>query len=428
MIVNLFLRLKMKLKLFFLLLTTSCSSIVSKLENPVVKHEKKIERDESLKPTFCQQQGQRYQFISDSPTLDQIFKQTLKKPSGLSLDFIDKLILIHLIEMNIRPDQSSPSARLQIALDLNDKTYFYDFYSQKGDGHYTYLYGLDYLLKKFKPERRLEYYLPWLNQIPQNAFTVSKTFEDFLIKNQEKIKENPVLAKHYMRGTEFLKEEETMPKINFEHLFQEFRKQKNLETVNKESKLIQSTQNDTNINCNYDMSFYQNSIFLIDKKIPESNLFGYLEKKNAFISSSTQNLDVVKTSEYEPYILGDSYSRSSAVCLINGNQKKIWLFSNQSRDPGQHLHHLLKYGLDAQTNVYSVDQLLRHSRHQFLSDPLRLIIESQRSDEDQIENLLKINLPIYHSQNLGNIWAYTKFSESQHFIIDVRNTGVLVCQ
>jgi hypothetical protein len=125
--------------------------------------------------------------------------------------------------------------------------------------------------------------------------------------------------------------------------------------------------------------------------------------------------------------------RSSAVCVIEKKTKSgqdfMWLFSNASRDPGQHLYHLFRYGLAQVSSTQEVDKLLRHSRHLFLSDPVRLVIESDRSQDSQIENLLKLNIPIYNAEKLGNVWAYTQFQrEGAHFIIDDRNFGAFSCQ
>jgi hypothetical protein len=114
--------------------------------------------------------------------------------------------------------------------------------------------------------------------------------------------------------------------------------------------------------------------------------------------------------------------------MIEKDKNKIWAFSNQSRDPGQHLFHLVRYGLPSSQTTAEVDKLIRHSRHLFLSDPVRLIIESERSSDEQVENLLKLNLPIYNADKLGNIWAYTQFAEGNRFIIDDRNPGAFRCE
>jgi hypothetical protein len=59
---------------------------------------------------------------------------------------------------------------------------------------------------------------------------------------------------------------------------------------------------------------------------------------------------------------------------------------------------------------------------------VRLIIESNRSRNEQIENLLKLNLPIYNAEKLGNIWAYASMGNLSRYIIDDRNPGAFVCK
>jgi hypothetical protein len=146
------------------------------------------------------------------------------------------------------------------------------------------------------------------------------------------------------------------------------------------------------------------------------------------MASSSQKIDKILPLGNSSLFKGESKVRSSAVCVIENSADKIWAFSNQSRDPGQHLFHLVRYGLPRSQNLSEIDRLIRHSRHLFLSDPVRLIIESGRSRGDQIENLLKLNLPIYNAEKLGNIWSYSSIKGVSRFIIDERNPGAFVCR
>jgi hypothetical protein len=114
--------------------------------------------------------------------------------------------------------------------------------------------------------------------------------------------------------------------------------------------------------------------------------------------------------------------------MVEKDDSFIWTISNLSRDPGQHLFHLIRYGLARSQRIEDVDKLIRHSRYLFLSDPLRLIIESNRSRSDQIENLLKLNVPVYNADKLGNIWSFSKFKNTGRFIIDDRNQGSFSCK
>ena len=146
------------------------------------------------------------------------------------------------------------------------------------------------------------------------------------------------------------------------------------------------------------------------------------------MASTSQKVKELKPVDNFPLFYGESKVRSSAVCVIENEKNLIWTFSNFSRDPGQHLFHLIRYGLTRSKTTDEVDKLIRHSRHLFLSDPVRLVIESSRSRSDQIENLLKLNLPIYNAEKLGNIWAFTSFQEHDRFILDDRNVGAYTCK
>jgi hypothetical protein len=182
------------------------------------------------------------------------------------------------------------------------------------------------------------------------------------------------------------------------------------------------------IQSNYDFNLYQNSIFLIDQEMPISNIFGLSSGQDVFLASTNQKIESISGIDSLPLFFGSSKVRSSAFCLIQNQKDFTWLISNMGRDPGQHLFHLIKYGMASSDKIETVDTLIRHSRYLFLSDPVRLVIESRRSRPDQIENLLKLSLPIYNAEKLGNIWSFSKFGSQARFIIDDRNPGHYSCK
>jgi hypothetical protein len=275
----------------------------------------------------------------------------------------------------------------------------------------------------------LEYYANLLQSSVGQKIKIGKDFENFLLKNIQSIKTNPDLAPYYFRGSDVLKENETAPMLDYRKVIQLYRKSQQNQKIIVSTSLTQFvTEKGSTGSCNYDFNLYDNSIFLIDKVIPVANLYGLATPKSAFLASSSQKLDKISSLKGLPLFQGESKVRSSAVCMIENDSSKIWTFSNQSRDPGQHLFHLVRYGLPSSQTTSEVAKLISHSRHLFLSDPVRLIIESARSTEEQIENLLKLNLPIYNADKLGNIWAYTHFKEGNRFIIDDRNPGAYKCQ
>ena len=416
-----------KFKLLILLALSSCSFFINKLDTELVKKESYLNNLPEV-ATYCPMDYRpKVQLINNNSFSQGLYQDFfIKNPQ---LDFFDHFALWSLLQFAIRPDQSSPSSRYQVILVVKGQNHYFDFFSEQNENQFPTLFGIELVLKKFNKNKSLEFYASLIDQHFIQKLKVEKSFEVFLSSNKEKIKEDPILGPFFIRGTEVLKENERLPKLSFQKVIQHYRR------FNKDQKIIVNTslnsfktESGQTGKCNYDFNLYSSSIFLIDKMVPASNLFGLSIQTDAFMASSSQKLDLIKPINDFPLFDGESKVRSSAVCIIENTPNLIWTFSNLSRDPGQHLFHLVRYGLTRAQSTQEVDTLIRHSRHLFLSDPVRLIIESNRSPKDQIENLLKLNLPIYNAEKLGNVWAFTSMKGANRFIIDDRNSGSFTCK
>lgn len=418
-----------KIFLFLILaLLGSCSYFIEKIDTPLVQ--KSNNTIESSKPTFCSlEQDVKLQLVGSNRIAESTYTDLIGSMGGEKLDFLDHFALWTLLQLSIRPDQTSATSRFQVLLSYDGKTHYFDFFSEVADGQYPLFYGLEWILKKFGKKTSLERYEALLQKNLGSRLKIGKSFESFLLKNQDEIKADPNLNKHYFRGSQILRENETIPPLALIDVIRSYRKAVPQQKIIINTYLTPfSTTTGATGSCNYDFNLYDNSIFLIDRVIPVANMFGFSQGGNAFMASSSQKIEKFESLLGTSLFKGNSKVRSSAVCVIESPKNKIWTFSNQSRDPGQHLFHLVRYGLPSAKSVYDVDRLIRHSRHLFLSDPVRLIIESDRSREDQIENLLKLNLPIYNSDKLGNIWAWATLDGTSRFIIDDRNSGAYLCK
>ena len=415
-------------KLFILIFLTSCSLFISRIENPVMRDQTLLKKAPVVSGHCGIDKKIDFQLVGTGENSQTVY-QELVKNSKTPLDFMDHFALWNLLQLSVRPDQSSATSRFQILIHKDQKSYYFDFFSEVSEEQYPYLYGIEWILKKFGKNRSLESYAQLLQSSIGQKIKIGKDFETFLIKNIAEIKNDPELAPLYFRGSDVLKENETSPVLNYMRMIRHYRKaQKDQKIIVNTSLTSFVTEKGSTGSCNYDFNLYDNSIFLIDKVIPVANLYGLAKAKSAFLASSSQKLEKITSLKGLPLFKGESKVRSSAVCMIENDGSKIWAFSNQSRDPGQHLFHLVRYGLPSSQTTAEVEKLIRHSRHLFLSDPVRLIIESARSSDEQIENLLKLNLPIYNADKLGNIWAYTQFKEGSRFIVDDRNPGAFKCQ
>ena len=417
-------------RILFLLFifASSCSFFIAKIDTPLVDEEN-YHRNVPQKDTYCSlTQAASFQMIGTNEDSQRVYHLMVQQ-IGRKLDFLDHFALWSLLQLSIRPDQSSPTSRIQAIFHREGKSFYFDFFSEESEDQYPYLYGIQWILKKFKKTTSLEEYARLLESSMGEKLKIGKDLENFLVTNKDAIKLNPELARFYFRGTEILKENETTPRLSFTEVMRHYRKvEKKQNTIINTSLTPFVTEAGNQGSCNYDFNLYENSIFLIDRVIPVANLFGLSLNQSGFMASSSQKLPTLISLKGLPIFKGESKVRSSAVCVIENDKNKVWTFSNQSRDPGQHLFHLIRYGLPKSKSAFEVDKLLRHSRHLFLSEPVRLIIESTRSRQDQIENLLKLNLPIYNAEKLGNIWAYTFFNDQNRFIIDDRNPGAYLCK
>jgi hypothetical protein len=414
------------LKFFFLSLLVGCSLVINKIDSTVVD-EKDYLKNVPEVPTYCPiNQKPKIQLINTNAHSQQIYQDLMEKLPGL--DFLDHFALWTLLQQSVRPDQSSPTARFQVILKIDGKSHYLDFFSESPDDQLPFIFGIQWVLKKFKKKTSLEHYAKILDT-QALKLRAGKNLELFLQANLEKVRNHQVLGPLFVRGTEVLKENERVPKLNFTEIVRFYRKQEAKQKVIVNTSLTNFvTESGQKGSCNYDFNLYDNSIFLIDRVIPVANLFGLAVDNQAFMASTSQKVDAILPVGNFPLFFGESKVRSSAVCVIENANDLIWTFSNYSRDPGQHLFHLIRYGLARSKTTNEVDKLIRHSRHLFLSDPVRLVIESGRSRSDQIENLLKLNLPIYNAEKLGNIWAFTSFNDHSRFIVDDRNVGAYTCK
>lgn len=380
----------------------------------------------SNKKLYCEQKSE-LQLVNSNIESQKAFSNFLEK-TKLKFTFADKAVLWSLIQMNLRPDLASPTSKLQIFIQTKDGFDYFHFYSKEQSAH-PYIYGLQHILKKYKSRYSLIKLAALLDKNFPNVFTVNKDFEDFLSKNEQRIASHPLFKKEYMRADETLKENEKIPRIKLSKLIRELPKSRAKIKIN-ESLFEHKTDSNMIASCNYDMKLYNSSIYLIHEDFIRSHLFGIKTNQGSFLASSTQRKVKFAPVGSSIFFKGESQTRSAAFCSFKSpkdKDKKLWLVSSESRDPGQHIYHILEYGIKSKTSPKEISELIAFSRHLFLEDPTRLIFESNRSSKQQLDGLLKLNLPIYNARKLGNVWAMYKDKNDHNIIIDDRTDGQITC-
>lgn len=412
-------------RLLALLLLVGCTTVIDKLDLSAEVPRRTVRIDPSL--TVCAHPSQRApQLVGSNPNAQKKFSELLRGPEGAELDFVEKIVVWSLLQTNIRPDLASPTARFQFVLRHQGPSRYQDFTGDE-QGGYPFFEGLATLLKGHPKKRPLLYYAGLLDrQFPGNI-VAGKQLELRLREMKPQLAADPKLRQYFFRGDELVRESERLTRIPFQKLVGEWLTVRRPSPVNDTLFSYRKTPQ-LDVKCNYDFSLYDNSIFLIDKDENVGHLFGLTQGADSFLAVVSQRTPAPRALFGTPVLSGNAKVRSSAMCLIKSPDRETWVVANQSRDPGQHVYHLFRYGLTRVQTPADFQKLISHSRHMFLSDPLRLVIESGRSREEQIQELLKLNIPIYNAEAIGNIWGWSNIqNEGGRFYIDDRNPGSLFC-
>lgn len=421
---------KLRPLVLILLLFSSCSYLIKTYEEDAIKNTGVSPLDET-EVTYCKEKSP-YILINDNELSQKTFSNyILNLEKKRIISFADKVVLWSFMQMNLRPHQSSPTAKLQMLIKYNGEEKYFNSYSE-GPNSYPYLNLLSHILKTYKSQYSLkELAVIYERDIPRDM-KVSRTLANFLEENQKSIANDPTLKTVYLRGDETLREKEGLPFLSIRKVVDMYLKSKSQTKYEIKNILFSNFQKNSSFvpRCSFDMNLYKDSLFLISEKKVEAHTFGMKAEENFFMAASSQSLDEFSSLSGTLSFKGESNIRSASICTYQKRLKPnetVWLISSGSRDPGQHLYHLQEYGLDQIENLENFDQLLRFSRHLFLKNPVRLVIESRRSQEDQIQELLKLDIPIYNAKKLGKIWGLYQNNKESSFLLDVREEGHIEC-
>jgi hypothetical protein len=397
---------------------------------------------EIKKINYCENNN-KYQYICEN---ESIYKNLKSNYSFIfennKINFIEKSVIFTLIEMSRRPDNFSPFSRLQIYLKYEGKSYYYDFRPKNLEDYtlMTSLKALDYLVTKFLKQKTLLRIASDLDSIAPKENAVSADLESFLRENKSLIANNEALSSNFIKGDDVLSKFETFNRINFKNLIQTFNnslsKNDSAFEFNNSNFTLNNSLNETPlIKCNFNLS-EENSQNdqLIDANKNKSHVVGFSENNNYFlaVSSSSLTYPLETVSQLSYFLKAKPSLVAIPMCEVKSNSKEIILFSNDGRNHTQHLQHLNSYGLSQIDNNSSLNDMLSFSRHLFLSNPERILYESKKGRKAQLDFFLEMNFPIYHVEQLGNIFGFANFSNQSKTVgsihIDQRNKVELWCK
>jgi hypothetical protein len=440
----------MKFPLSFILLfsamslITGCSFFTSRFENLAsLKNKETKSNISSTKVNYCADKT-RIQYISEDEASLPFYRQLSNSIfDNKSINFIQKSVMLSLIEMSRRPDEASPYSRLQIFLKYNKQKYYYDFKPKEFNDklQMPYLKALDFLTQKFIPGQSLNSIAKTLDIIIPNNLKVSSDFEAFLKENKNDLLKNDFLTEQFFKGDEILTRHETFERNRYQNIItqylSQYSKNENYDFQTNGLDTYKLSKDNFKVSCNVDLSkisTLKEEIFTSEKK--KSHYIGFQDGDNVFLAVSSNTLKRPFTTDKSYYIKASAGIDPLPVCEFKSDNKDITLFSSNGRSPLQHLQHLVTYEINLVDSSTALNDMLNFSRHLFLTNPDRILYESKRGRKSQLDFFLEMNFPIYHVESLGDIFGHAIFKnsidkvnkEEQSLHIDDRNQTRLWCK
>ena len=419
--------------LLLVLLVPGCTSLSQKLQNiletkssPTTSEQKKIS-------SYCENRSTHQSLLEDP----QFVKSSLFKNAPFS--FIEKSVLLSLIEMERRPDTIGPYSRLQVITKINNEIQYYDFRPKvlDDDTKIAFLFGLDFLLKKYNANNSINTIANFADHTWPAHYLVSSELENFLQLHKIDIQKNADLSKIFMKGDETLTRFETFPHANLQKSLMLFNKKKlfdnNHYEFSKNNLSFKTTLNGNNTTqCNFDLG---KDLFSPDDLFFETDYSSFpivfSENDNFFFAIASSYLKKPIEMKDEFYLKTRPSLAPLPICVLNNPNLKldIIISSTLGRNPSQHIKHLIAYDIINSNSVVTLGHTLNFARHLFLNNPDRILYESKKGRKEQLNFFLQMNFPIYHVDQLGDITALASYERNKyHSIIkDERNTKQLLC-
>lgn len=419
--------------IFFILLISSCASLSQKLQNILETKNTLSPIEEKKNINYCENKYRTQALLEDPQFCSN------KPLKNSSLTFTEKSVLISLIEMERRPDITGPYSRLQVIAKINGEFQYYDFRPKNldDDTKISFLYGLDFLLKKSHSKNSLTSLVNIIERTWSAQYLVSNDFENFLIENKNDIIKNPQLSKHFLKGDEVLTRFETFTRPNTLKSIMDFQKKKLFDNSlyeysnnNLNYSFIDQEKNITK--CNFDINkdvFTTSDVFFENKY--SSNSFAFSENDNYFLAITSSHTKKPIELRNEFYFNARPAATPLPVCQLQNPTLnfELVLASTTGRTPSQHIKHLLDYDLINSSTIETLGHTLNFARHLFLSNPDRILYESKKGRKEQLNFFLQMNFPIYHVDQLGEIVAIANYKHNKSYSIfkDDRSSKQLIC-
>lgn len=400
-----------------------CQTTLNLLEKDSKEHYLTIQEESN----YCREEAP-VEFSSDHAYLVDFARSELAPLYQKGrLNFHELVQAFAIAHLMAAPDRHAPSARFQYILSssLKAQTKYQDIFAKDPlKSHASLLTAI----RDLSPDT-FNKTLALVERLLPKRIQVDDQLENFLNDHKGKLVKIKGVRAQFFKGELPIQEGESFVRTSADTLKKAFSRLDAAKNYYQSDHLF----NAKDWSCSFDIGIYTNAIYLVrgEEKL-QTGLFGVrAEKGKWFLASSVFNPAALTGNP----LLSNTWSTNektppAAFCITHKEDHTIALVSTKDRDPGQHLYHLLELGGENLTSLRALRNYLDFTRYLILFSPERIVLESRRASNSQIENYLELPAPIYHAEKLGKIWGYGTFSEGdprRGFVVDGREEGYLSC-
>lgn len=405
---------------FILLLVCSCSTSQRvSLMKPRPHH---IPSD--FETTYqCLTKKRKEVFLGDSEHFS-YFKEMINrlKNNNIKLRPVEKIVLWGFSQALLRPNQVSLDSHNIIVINYKNRM---NFFSTKGKNPDSFQFGffetMRFLLKKHNSQYSLKEIINLFDENYPSLITTGKNLSDFLLSSKEDLQQNKKDYSIYFRGEDLLLENEIYRRPRISNIYNRF--QLNQKSYSNVLPLILQKNKQDRWKCNFDFDRYESGKLDHEIKENSSYYFGFRNSYFSILVGSQTKISWNSQKRMRNILPNAIQSSEAPICIYSGAKSKLVLASLKGKDPEQTLSHLNSYKIESLDDLEQVYRLTNFARHLILKNPTRILYESQRGTEDQLEKLNSLNIPIYHAKSIGEISGILQVGQGQvNFLLDDRST------
>ena len=395
-----------------ILIFGSCSYLI-KYDNKEIRPIKKVLNSNDRH--YCVKND--FQILGENNNLNSEFLEFYKKykTKFSPVEFWAMLSLLHL---KYSPTKISPSSFFSLLQSKNAINFYQMTVSDSKS--FSFFSGIKKQLKTQGSRNSLRSLAKFLDRHYKNKMHISKELQAFLLKNKSIISNENNLKKFYLRGDQVLRVNEPFNSPSLNSILSTYPVSSS-SSKNKFRKLLPQGKSP---NCQFHTK-HQNV------KDATTYIYGLKINKNIFLTTLTQQLKL-KTINKGPYLhnqLGTIKQFNN--CYIAQNSNFIYMQGQINDYQNQQMKRLITNDYFKKVDISNLSKLIQSARYEFKTSPARVYIESDKMPDKKLQELLKIDFPLYHKPSIGKIIGLISVENNNEnisgFVHDHRISGGLLC-